>query len=175
VAEAQLKGSAYHSTLAFVEEEFGADAKRWVLARLSEEDRALIGGIMLPIQPRLLRAMEAELGRGDLSLVIPSWLIEKGMRLWPTFHTSGEWEVSRAGERAARAELRDLGVVDEAMCATLEGWLIGLLTLAGAKRSAVDHVARAAPPRASTGSTGARAPARRRAPRSGCRGGSRST
>lgn len=167
---AQLKGSAYHSTLAFIEAGFGADAKLRVLSRLSDEDRALLGGIVLPIQwyplepfPRLLRAMEAELGRGDLQvvtergawaaihdmktvhkvllkLVTPNWLIEKGMRLWPNFHTSGRWDVVRQGPSQARAELHDLGVVDEAMCATLKGWILGLLTLSGVKQSQVEHV-----------------------------------
>ncbi len=168
--DAQLKGSAYHSTLAFVDTKFGAEAKQRVLARLSVEDRAMIGGILLPIKwyplspfPRLLRAMEDELGAGDLALVTdrgvwaaihdmntfhkvilkfvtPSWLIDKGTRLWPNFHTSGEWEISRTGEHRARAELRELGVVDEAICASLKGWFLGLLTIAGAKRSEVHHV-----------------------------------
>jgi hypothetical protein len=169
VSEAQLKGSAYHSTLAFIDAQFGEDARQRVLRRLSDEDRALVGGIMLPIQwyplapfPRLLRAMEDELGKGDLALVTdrgawaavhdmntvhkvllklvtPSWLIEKGMRLWPSFHSSGRWEVARVGDAAARAELHDLGVVDDAMCATLKGWILGLLTLSGVRRPRVSH------------------------------------
>lgn len=169
--DAQLKGSAYLSTLAFIEQHFGADAKARVLARLPEEDRAMLGGLILPIRwyplapfPRLLRAMEEELGRGDLTLVTergtwaaihdmktvhklllkvltPSWVVQKAMRLWPSFHTSGRWEAAREDERHARAVLHDLGVVDEAMCATLKGWIIGLLTLAGARHPAVEHVA----------------------------------
>lgn len=167
--EAQLKGSAYLSTLAFIDSQFGPGARERVLARLSDEDRALFDGLMLPIRwyplapfPRLLRAMEAEFGRGDLTLVTErgswaaihdmktvhkvllklvntNWVIEKAMRLWPNFHTSGRWESHRESERAARAVLHDLGVVDEAMCATLKGWIIGLLTLAGVKQSHVDH------------------------------------
>ena len=167
--DAQLKGSAYHSTLAFIETHFGATAKERVLARLSPEDRELFGHMVLPIQwyplapfPRLLRAMEAELGRGDLSLVTergtwaavqdmrtvhrvllkfvtPNWVIDKGMKIWPNFHTSGRWEAKREGDKAARATLYDLGVVDEAMCATLKGWIHGLLQLAGIKHAVVEH------------------------------------
>lgn len=167
--EAQLKGSAYLSTLAYIETHFGAAAKERVLARLSDEDRAVLGHMVLPIQwyplapfPRLLRAMDAEVGRGDLSivterglwaavqdmrtvhkvllkLVTAQWVIEKGMKLWPNFHTSGRWEARREGDSGARASLHDLGVVDEAMCATLKGWIVGLLQLAG-KRAVVDHV-----------------------------------
>ena len=167
--DAQLKGSAYLSTLAFIEAHYGAGAKERVLGRLSAEDRGMLGHIPLAIQwyplapfPRLLRAMEAELGRGDLSLVTergtwaavqdmktvhkvllkfvtPQWVIDKGMKIWPNFHTSGRWEAKREGDKAARATLHDLGVVDDAMCATLKGWIHGLLQLAGIKRALVEH------------------------------------
>jgi hypothetical protein len=167
--DAQLKGSAYLSTIAFIEANYGAAARDRVMARLPNEDRTLLGSSPLAIQwyplaafPRLLRAMEAELGRGDLSLVTergtwaamqdmrtvhkvllklvtPQWVIEKGMKLWPNFHTSGRWESKRQGDQGARAVLHDLGVVDEAMCATLKGWMIGLLQLAGIKKPMVDH------------------------------------
>jgi hypothetical protein len=170
VPEAQLKGSAYLSTLAFIETHFGATAKERVLARLSPEDRVLFGGLVLPIQwyplapfPRLLRAMDDEVGRGDLTLVTergtwaavqdmrtvhkvllklvtPQWVIEKGMKLWPNFHTSGRWEAKREGDKVARAWLYDLAVVDEAVCATLKGWILGLLQLAGTRQPCVDHV-----------------------------------
>jgi len=169
VPDAQLKGSAYLSTLNFIETHFGTASKERVLERLSPEDRAVLGHMVLPIQwyplapfPRLLRAMDAEVGRGDLTLVTergtwaavqdmrtvhkvllklvtPGWVIDKGMKLWPNFHTSGHWEAKRVGDKGARAELKDLGVVDEAMCMTLKGWILGLLQLAGIKRANVDH------------------------------------
>jgi hypothetical protein len=171
VPDAQLKGSAYLSTLAFVEAHFGPAGKERVLARLSTEDRAVLGRMVLPIQwyplapfPRLLRAMDAELGKGDLTLVIErgawaavqdmktvhkvllkfvtaQWVIDKGTKLWPNFHTSGRWETKRQGSNGARASLHDLGVVDEAVCATLKGWILGLMQLAGMKqRATVEHV-----------------------------------
>ena len=166
----QLKGSAYLSTLAFIETHYGSTAKERVLQRLSAEDRALLTGMLLPIVwyplepfPRLLRAMEVEFGKGDLALstqrgtwaaihdmktvhkvllkfVTVQWVIEKGMRLWPNFHTSGRWEAVKDGDCAARATLHDLGVVDDAMCATLKGWIIGLISLAGVKNPSVQHV-----------------------------------
>jgi hypothetical protein len=178
VPDPQLKGSAYLSTLAFMEAQFGVGAKERVLARLGPEDRVMLGGMVLPIQwyplapfPRLLRAMDVQLGRGDLSLVTErgtwaalqdmrtvhkvllklvttQWVVEKGMKLWPNFHTSGRWESRRQDDGSARAWLHELGVVDEAICATVRGWILGLLQLAGVKRPTVDHVdcrARGAP------------------------------
>lgn len=168
--EPQLKGSAYLSTLAFLDTQLGAGAKERVLARLSDEDRALVGGLMLPIQwyplapfPRLLRALEDEYGRGDFALVTErgrwaaihdmrtvhklllkvlstQWVIEKSMRLWTNFHTTGRWEAAREGDCGARAVLHDLGVVDEALCASLRGSILGLLTLSGVRQPSVQHV-----------------------------------
>ena len=68
-----------------------------------------------------------------LKLMTPQWVIDKGTKLWPNFHTSGRWESKREGDKGARALLHDLGVVDEALCATLKGWMVGLLSLAGIK------------------------------------------
>jgi hypothetical protein len=169
VTEPQLKGSAYASTFAFIDSEYGAGARERVLARVPLPDREVLGGIILSISwyplapfPRLLRAMDAELGSGDLAvvsrrgmwaaindmktvhrvllkLVTPGWLIEKGMRIWSNFHSTGRWEAERLGPKRARATLHDLGVVDSAMCATLGGWIMGLLSMAGARSPQTTH------------------------------------
>lgn len=152
------------STFAFMEHRFGADAKPAVMRRLSDADRELLSGIMLPITwyplapfGRLLRAMDGELGRGDFSLVtergewtatrdlhtlrkavlkfvtIP-WVIQKGASLWPQFHDTGRWEVRTMDSDRAVAELHDLGVVDEAICASIGGWILGLARMSGEKK-----------------------------------------
>jgi predicted hydrocarbon binding protein len=159
----------YVSTFAFIEHRFGADAKGAVLRRLGDEDRELLGGIVLPITwyplapfGRLLRAMDGELGRGDLSLVfergewtatrdlhtlrkailkfvtIP-WVIGKGASLWPQFHDTGRWEVRQMSKDHAVAELYDLGVVDSAICASIGGWISGLAKETGERRVEVRH------------------------------------
>src|SRR4051812_644423 len=140
------------------------------MKRLSPADRELVGGLILPIGwyplppfPRFLRAMDQELGRGDGSLITergtwaaihdmktthklllkffsPQWVIEKGTSLWKNFHDTGRWESSRDGDKGARAVLLEHGIVDDAMCATLKGWIIGLLTIAGCKNIKVNHV-----------------------------------
>lgn len=168
-AHGQLKGAAYASTLAFIDARFGKDARPRVLDKLTDGDRGLVGGLILPIGwyplapfPRFLRVMDRELGRGDLELATergtwaaihdmktthklllkfasPQWVIEKGTSIWKNFHDTGRWEVEREGDHGARAALINLGVVDEAMCATLKGWVIGLLTVSGCKSIKVSH------------------------------------
>jgi len=119
-----------------------------------------------PLAPfgRLLRVMDTRLGKGDLSLVVERgewtatrdlhtlrkvllklvtipWVIQKGASLWPQFHDTGRWEVRHGGnsETHAVAELHDLGVVDEAICASIRGWIIGLAKLTGSKAVRVRH------------------------------------
>jgi hypothetical protein len=157
------------STFAFMEHRFGGHAKEAVLKRLGDADRELLSGILLPIAwyplapfGRLLRAMDGELGRGDfllvtergewtatrdlhtlrrafLKLVTIPWIITKGASLWPQFHDTGRWEVRQMGSEHAVAELWDLGVVDEAICASIKGWVQGLAKLAGPRRVEVRH------------------------------------
>jgi hypothetical protein len=167
---AEVKGAAYVSTFDFIARRFGPDAKNRVLARLSAEDRELLGGLILaagwyPVAPlpRLLRAMDQTLGSGDLALstergqwvaindmktthklllklVSPSWVIEKAtLSLWKNFQRSGRWETLRQGNSGAQATLHDHALTDEAFCATLKGWMLGLLTLAGCKQISVEH------------------------------------
>jgi hypothetical protein len=168
-AEAQVKGASFVGTLEFIEARFGGPARDRVLKRLSPEDRALVGGLLLPIGMyplsafiNLLRATEDELGSGDCALLTergswvamkdirtthklvmkfmsPAWIIQKGAGLWKNFHTSGRWEASPDGTHGARAVLYDIAIVDAALCATLKGWIIGMLTVGGCKHLKVVH------------------------------------
>jgi predicted hydrocarbon binding protein len=159
------------STFAFIEHRFGSSANAKVLACLGAADRALIGELMVPIGwyplapfARLLRAMDSALGAGDLALItergewtadrdmhtlrravlklvtIP-WIVSKGALLWPQFHDSGKWKVHQVNDRHAIAELAGLAVVDEAICASLTGWIRGLAKLTGTRRVDVKHSA----------------------------------
>lgn len=159
----------YVSTFAFMETRFGSNAKSAVLGRLQPGDRELLGGIMLPITwyplapfGRLLRAMDDELGRGDHSLIVERgewtalrdmrtihkvilkfvnviWLVDRATTLWPSFHDTGRWEVRRIGDKRAAAELFDLAVVDDAICSSIHGWILGLGRLTKTKRVEIRH------------------------------------
>jgi hypothetical protein len=165
-----LKGSMFLSTFAFLEERFGPEAKERLLDALEPEDRALLDGIVLPITTyplatfvRLLHAMDHVFGQGDralifergqwaasrdlhtlrkivLKLVTIPWLVTKASALWPQFHDSGHWEVHQTGPKTATAELRDLAIVDDALCASIGGWVSGLCSLTGS-RAIVTHSA----------------------------------
>jgi hypothetical protein len=154
----------YLSTFAFMDHRFGPAAKGAVMARLTPADREVLSGIVLPITwyplppfGRLLRVMDGELGKGDFSLVVERgewtatrdlhtlrkaflklvtipWIIQKGASLWPKFHDTGRWEVRHGDGDHAIAELHDLGVVDEAVCASIRGWIIGLAKLSGTRK-----------------------------------------
>jgi hypothetical protein len=154
----------YLSTFAFVEHRFGPGAKKAVMERLTPADRELLSGLLLPITwyplapfGRLLRVMDHEFGKGDFSLVVDRgewtatrdlhtlrkvflklvtipWIIQKGASLWPQFHDTGRWEVRHVAGEHAIAELHDLGVVDDAICSSIRGWIIGLAKLTGTKK-----------------------------------------
>jgi predicted hydrocarbon binding protein len=166
----QLKGNAFLWTLKFIDHHAGEGGRTRVLSQLEADERAILEGIVLPISwyplplfGRLLRAMDRELGKGDLSLAMergrwvavndvrtihkvflklftPEWLVERATgSLWRKFHSSGEWTTEAVGEGRARAELRDLAHVDTAVCASIAGWMVGLFELAGAKTVDVRH------------------------------------
>jgi predicted hydrocarbon binding protein len=168
-AHGHLKGSMFLSTFAFIEDRFGPQARERVLRHLTAAERDVLSGLVLPITwyplplfGRLLRAMDAEVGRGDFALVaergewtatrdlktlrravlklvtIP-WIITKGAGLWHQFHDTGRWEVRQSDPASAVAELHDLGYVDEAICASVRGWIIGLSKLSGARKVDVRH------------------------------------
>ncbi len=159
----------YLSTFAFVEHRFGGTAKAAVLDALDAPDRALVSELMLPIAwyplapfGRLLHAMDRALGAGDLALVtdrgewtadrdiktlrravlklvtIP-WVVSKAVNLWPQFHDSGHWSVRQVTSSRAIATLDDLAVIDEAICASVGGWIQGLAKLTGTSRVTVKH------------------------------------
>jgi predicted hydrocarbon binding protein len=159
------------STFAFMEHRFGAQAREAVMRRLPADDRELLSGIVLPISwyplapfGRLLRVMDGELGRGDFTLVtergewtatrdlhtfrkavlkfvsIP-WVVNKGAGLWHQFHDTGRWQVRQVDGLYAIAELHDLGVVDEAICASIKGWILGLARLPGSSKVEAEHSA----------------------------------
>jgi predicted hydrocarbon binding protein len=165
--QAHVKGIALLQTLEFAEHKFGPGTKQRLLAALPPSRRLTLGELILPIQwydmasfVDLLNALDRELGAGDGSLIFergywdagqimngtlrlllkmlsPEWLLEKGTRIWNSFQDSGRWEVVKREHGAVTATLRDLGMVDAAICANTRGWISGLLALCRCKQISV--------------------------------------
>jgi hypothetical protein len=165
---AQTKGISFVNVRAFVIARAGEPAWEHTLQNLSGDDRqdlatvVAVGWYDLSLYARLIRAVDSALGAGDLALLpalgrfeaerdlttihrlflrmaSPAWAIEKTMEYWRRFHDSGEWRVQRSGEYAVSGTLDGWGVVDEALCLELTGYLPRVMELAGAKRALIEH------------------------------------
>ncbi|MEW5849268.1 MAG: 4-vinyl reductase [Myxococcota bacterium] len=162
------------AALSYVRAIAGESGVEQVLARLPVEDRRAIGngrarpGGMNPLtwipfmlQVRLLRAIDAVYGDGDLVLLRrvghfmakndvlqvfaplfrrrdPSWIMVAATRMWRHYHDHGHWKIAREPNGF-------LGVMeghpesDEAFCTTLGGWIGGALELSGVSKVEVAH------------------------------------
>jgi hypothetical protein len=70
----------------------------------------------------------------------PAWALGRGMRIWRSFHSTGEWklEVDESARRL-RGELSDFAIVNPNYCRLLVGWIRGAGRLTGAPRLRVAH------------------------------------
>jgi hypothetical protein len=168
-ALARTTGVNFLNARAFIEERFPPEGMSQVLARLSDADRALFTGEVrskdwhdLETYIRLIRAIDATLGNGDLSLLAtlgryeaerdrtfvqglflrmasPGWAVRMVMEYWRAFHDSGHWTVETVGQRMLRGELRDFGVPDEAFCRELTGYVARVMEFAGGRNARMTH------------------------------------
>jgi predicted hydrocarbon binding protein len=176
----RVRGLDLLGALDFVRKRGGRDQMTRVLERLGEEDLAVLQGgrrelkgrRWYPFQThcRLLRAIDAELGEGDLTLLYdvgqhiarrdvprlfrpilragnPGWVISKSTQLWRLFHSSGRWTIDR-GRTELLARLDDRSETDEAFCEAFMGWVCATLEMSGGVDISIDHpvcAARGAP------------------------------
>jgi len=159
---ARTKGITLTHARAYAEKTFGTAAWERVLAACEGDDRAVLGGIVavgwydLGLYARTLRALDAVLGYGDLTLLDelgrygaekdfttvyrlffrmgnPIYAIEKTTDYWRKFHDTGIWSIVREGEGRARGTLRDWGCVDRALCREMTAYMSRVLELVGGK------------------------------------------
>jgi hypothetical protein len=166
--EARTKGVGFTNVRAFTVARFGGEVA-WtsVLDKLPsadrEELRAVIpmGWYSLAMYARLIRALDAVHGAGDLSLVKdlgryeaehdlktihrvflrftnPAFIVEKTSEYWKRFHDTGTWHVER-DDHGVSAVLDGWGHVDVALCRELVAYLTRVLELAGAKNVILEH------------------------------------
>lgn len=165
---AKTKGVGFSNVKAFASEHYGEQGWDAVLASMSDADREEIMAVMpvgwysLSLYARLIRAVDAVHGKGDLALLDqigryeaqhdltyvhriflklanPAYVIEQLGKLWTRFHDTGSWEVTRFTTTHATGILRDWGYVDQAMCRELVGYLARSIEICGGHGVAVEH------------------------------------
>lgn len=173
-AQYQTRGLNPLGALRYVRHHHGDDGVVSVLAGLSAGDRAVLGGdtqeglrsatwVPFLTHARLLRAIDARFGAGDLALLpgvgrfmaqadlpgllkpvlrlmTPAFLITQTMRLWRGYHSHGRWELVRTSGDL-RAVLVDHPVAHPAFCATFCGFVEGALAFSGARAPHVEQTA----------------------------------
>lgn len=157
----RTKGVSLANARAWVEERFGRDAYERVLARLGAEDAAEVRGSVavgwydLALVSRLLRAIDDELGKGDLALLgelgrweadrdftvihrivlrvaSPSIILQKMPDMWKRYYDHGEWEVVRDGHEVT-GRLRGWGSDCPGLRAEVTAWMHRAMELVGAR------------------------------------------
>lgn len=165
---AATKGISFVNVRAFCEHGWGAGAWARVLAAMSAADREALGGILaigwydLALYARLIRQLDATLGRGDQELLQPlgrfeaerdistvyrlffrlanpAYAIEKTTEYWNRLHDTGTWQVSRASGTSVVGRLDGWGVVDTALCLELTGYMPRVIELVGGKDATMVH------------------------------------
>ena len=165
---ALTKGVSFVNVRAFVVSRGGEPTWEQALENLDERDRQELVGVLavgwydLSLYARLIRAVDATLGTGDLTLLPalgrfeaerdlttihrlflrmanPGWVVERTMEYWRRFHDTGEWRVQRDGSNTVRGTLDGWGVVDAALCLELTGYMPRLMELSGASHAHIDH------------------------------------
>ena len=163
------KGSTLHSTLAFVEAEFGPEARGSVLAALPAEDRAQVQGVRatdevpMALLRSLWRATDTVLGErephwaersgafsiqgtgaqmysGILHKGSPLEFVTQPVSLFRLYYHPGDMEVAEAMPGRAVLRLVGLDAGTPIFCRRQTGGLLRATELAGGSKAAVRHV-----------------------------------
>jgi len=163
---ATLKGTSFVNVRHFVTTKFGIEMWEKVLDSLNSQERdvvrsaAAVGWYDSSTFGRLLRAVDATCGRGDLAflnevgayeaeqdfgrairiflrVVEPMSLFKIQSRLWRHFQSSGELELIPA--QGGMDTVLTGWVADNAQCIELGGYLVRAIEFAGGKSVSVTH------------------------------------
>lgn len=161
-----MKGIGFVNARNFVVEQVGLPAWARVLAALHESDRAevesavAVGWYDTYLFARLLRTIDTECGKGDLTLltklggyeaerdfnralrvllrvVAPQYVFTTHQRLWSHFQNTGSWTIE-AKHNCVIGTLRGWAV-DRVLCVELSGYLSRLLEFTGGTNVTVEH------------------------------------
>lgn len=167
----RVKGTTILPRLKYLDEHADADAREAVLERLGERSREQVkDGIMagswypLGLFAELNRAIDRELGEGDLALVRemgryaaeqvltrvypgfyrkgrPEFLFEKAKAVWGQFYSSGRLEIVKVGAGEYRFHVLDFAEPCKEHCLSVEGWVEGNLSFSGATDLEIREIA----------------------------------
>jgi hypothetical protein len=166
--ECRLRGFGILNSLSFVHKKEGQPGIERALRRLALADQSTIAKIQrtkwypFALHCRLLRAIDAELGAGDFTLLFelgghsakrdspiffrplmrlghPGWIIDVATRLWRFFHGEGQWQLERTPQELV-AKLCDFQEADAAFCASFMGYVSKMLELSGAEDIQATHM-----------------------------------
>jgi hypothetical protein len=161
------KGLSIVAVRDYVLQHHGREAWASVLAALPRDDADIVSAALgvgwypLALYARLLRAVDQQLGQGDLrairpitrfeaerdlptihrlllKMVNPVFVVEKMAELWPRYHSTGQLRIERRGDRAVDATLADWSS-DEALCVGFQAYCERAIELAGARDVRIAH------------------------------------
>jgi hypothetical protein len=164
----RVRGFGILNSMHFVHTHHGAAGVTRVLAQLSEKDLAIVEHIKrfawypFALHCRVLRAVDAALGRGDFALLYevgkhsasrdwprlfrpllklgkPGWMLDVATNVWRVFHGEGTWHLERTKYEIV-ARLDDWREPDPAFCASFIGYMTAALELSGAADIDGTHV-----------------------------------
>ena len=72
-------------------------------------------------------------------LANPAYAIEKTTEYWRRFHDTGSWSIERRAETAVSGTLENWGLVDEALCVELTGYMPRVIELVGGRNARMVH------------------------------------
>lgn len=165
----QAKGSTLHSTLAFIDQAFGPEARGSVLAALPAEDRERVAAVRatdevpLALLRSLWSATETVLGARDphwpersgafsidatgaqmysgiLHKQSPLEFVTQPVSLFRLYYNPGDMEVAEAVPGRVVLRLVGFDAGTEVFCRRQTGGLLRAVELAGGTRAAVRHV-----------------------------------
>jgi uncharacterized protein (TIGR02265 family) len=160
----QIKGLILHARIEFVKEHFGEEAWNHVLESMSEEDRRLLGDMIVTAKwypfemgERLDRAIVEELGGGDESIFEdigvksakrsllkvhksfltpgdPQAFMRKADMIYKFYYDTGYREYSETGPTSGVLSTYEAETFSAADCLTVLGWYKEALRMCGAKK-----------------------------------------
>lgn len=164
---ATTKGLSFTNALLFADQEYGPDGAQRLIESFAPDEQELLSSLIsagwydLGFYARFLRQLALVHGGGNLAVIeeygrfaakrdihtvykllfkitSPGLIFDQAMKLWGRFHDSGVWRVER-GDKRATGVLSNWGVVDEALCRELIGYIEAILAHGNCKRVKLEH------------------------------------